>query len=267
MNLCTRDILNKRTGHENPGNVENLASGPASSNSSARMPRVQTHVEVLWRTLVGDCFVEQHPAPLDAGYAFADALVDRFNVISMAQEFRSFDETLKQELFNRMWVLRTLSNSELEGFWAIPDPQPNLEDSEVVRITDPTIRDLPLEAVEMLLTRFLPKCEFADDVIGYGRERDKERISLFVTRSNIFMVDRKLFNTRKKKFLGAGPKSVKGGDCVFIIAGAKAPILLRPVGEAHEKTYRVIGEAYVHGIMHGEALREKELSFEEIILV
>lgn len=41
------------------------------------------------------------------------------------------------------------------------------------------------------------------------------------------------------------------GDRVFIPLGCEAPILLRP---SHDGTYRIVGDCYVHGVMHGEAL-------------
>lgn len=52
--------------------------------------------------------------------------------------------------------------------------------------------------------------------------------------------------------LGNGPVSLEIGDQLWIIAGADIPLLLRPLSNGK---YQLVGQAYVHGIMHGEALQ------------
>jgi hypothetical protein len=51
--------------------------------------------------------------------------------------------------------------------------------------------------------------------------------------------------------LGCGPQSIVAGDAVWIVAGCPSPLVLRKLGN---ESYQVIGEAYVHGIMSGEAV-------------
>ncbi|KAH9900403.1 heterokaryon incompatibility protein-domain-containing protein [Xylariomycetidae sp. FL2044] len=63
--------------------------------------------------------------------------------------------------------------------------------------------------------------------------------------------DRFVFVT-EKGYIGLGPATVKPGDRVAVLMGCKVPVLLRP--DRH--WYRMIGEAYVDGIMYGEALRD-----------
>ncbi|KAF5675871.1 het-domain-containing protein [Fusarium circinatum] len=53
--------------------------------------------------------------------------------------------------------------------------------------------------------------------------------------------------------LGWGLPSTQAGDEVWILEGCRIPCLLRPSGDGR---YKLVGEAYVHGIMHGEALEE-----------
>lgn len=90
---------------------------------------------------------------------------------------------------------------------------------------------------------------------------------------------RRLFRT-KKNFLGSGPEGVQAGDLVFIIPGASVPYILRSTfpkaarlsfirnSNSHAfNSYRLIGEAYVHGIMHGEAVKEKEDRLETLTIV
>ncbi|KAH8660845.1 hypothetical protein BGZ60DRAFT_381584 [Tricladium varicosporioides] len=52
-------------------------------------------------------------------------------------------------------------------------------------------------------------------------------------------------------YLGLGPASVQQGDIVAIIYGAEVPMVFR---KASGVKYLLIGEAYVDGIMDGEAM-------------
>ncbi|KAF5611424.1 heterokaryon incompatibility protein [Fusarium subglutinans] len=63
---------------------------------------------------------------------------------------------------------------------------------------------------------------------------------------------RGLFATENGR-LGLGLHSTREGDEVWILDGCQVPCLLRHTGDGR---YKLVGEAYVHGIMHGEALEE-----------
>lgn len=67
-----------------------------------------------------------------------------------------------------------------------------------------------------------------------------------------FTLGRKLIRTQGE-YIGLCTEYVQPGDRVCILFGAQVPFILRPVREFWE----VIGEAYVHGIMDGEALEEE----------
>ncbi|KAM0800502.1 heterokaryon incompatibility protein-domain-containing protein, partial [Usnea florida] len=62
---------------------------------------------------------------------------------------------------------------------------------------------------------------------------------------------RSLFFT-SKGLLGLGPEEARPTDVVAVLLGCSVPMLLRKV----ESRYQVLGEAYVHGIMEGEAMEE-----------
>ncbi|KAH7234846.1 heterokaryon incompatibility protein-domain-containing protein [Fusarium redolens] len=53
-------------------------------------------------------------------------------------------------------------------------------------------------------------------------------------------------------FVGVGPLVMQPGDEVCILLGGKIPYLLRPQSD---ETYTLVGEAYVHGVMHGELFK------------
>ncbi|KAB5585121.1 heterokaryon incompatibility protein-domain-containing protein [Coniochaeta sp. 2T2.1] len=72
---------------------------------------------------------------------------------------------------------------------------------------------------------------------------------------------RRLFRTRKGYF-GITAQSLHQGDCVWILAGADTPFVL---SKLHHDYWRLVGEAYVFGIMNGEVL-PKETRLEKLFL-
>jgi hypothetical protein len=65
------------------------------------------------------------------------------------------------------------------------------------------------------------------------------------------------------KYFGLGSESLRDGDEIWIIAGSRVPLALR---QADQGLYRLVGGAYMHGFMNGEAMKSGEL-FREIMLV
>lgn len=74
---------------------------------------------------------------------------------------------------------------------------------------------------------------------------------------------RRLFRT-KEGFAGLCPESTKPGDEFFLLANAHVPFVLRSVSSG---VYELVGEAYVHGFMKGQAFREvgRQMNRIEII--
>lgn len=66
--------------------------------------------------------------------------------------------------------------------------------------------------------------------------------------------------------LGLGPRIIKPGDVIAIIPSVKTPLILRKETEASDAYYQLLDEAYVHGVMHGEAL-EDGTRWTDVILV
>lgn len=71
---------------------------------------------------------------------------------------------------------------------------------------------------------------------------------------------RRLFLT-KKQYMGTGPWTIRKGDVVMLVAGAEQPYIFRPSYKGKD-TWELIGEAYCHGFMSGEALDLPDLKFE-----
>ncbi|KIW36119.1 uncharacterized protein PV06_11594 [Exophiala oligosperma] len=68
--------------------------------------------------------------------------------------------------------------------------------------------------------------------------------------------------------LGLGPLSMRPGDRVWILRGARVPFVLRPATDVDKAHYHLLGETYVHGVMRGELLaQDSSLQWKDIGIV
>ncbi|KAA8566126.1 hypothetical protein EYC84_008729 [Monilinia fructicola] len=91
----------------------------------------------------------------------------------------------------------------------------------------------------------------------YGKE-DFARLEKEIEAANDA---RSLFRTQKG-YLGIGAQSLCPFDEVWLFAGAAVPFILR---RCQDQCFELVGEAYLHGVMHGEAL-EWEHELKSILL-
>lgn len=107
--------------------------------------------------------------------------------------------------------------------------------------------------------------------IGEGHS-DAEKVNNVVSIATY----RRRFAVLRRGHIGLIPEKARVGDVVVIIPGGNVPYILRPVQHASDANnlasgssaahrYELLGDAYIHGIMHGEAWDETRL--ERIILV
>ncbi|KAK2615941.1 hypothetical protein N8I77_002662 [Diaporthe amygdali] len=83
------------------------------------------------------------------------------------------------------------------------------------------------------------------------------------SRLQSFSKTRRIFRT-KNGYLGNGPRFARRGDQVWALAGSKVPFILRP----HDnEAFLLVGDAYVHGLMHGEAFENNDSDITKIDLV
>ena len=83
-----------------------------------------------------------------------------------------------------------------------------------------------------------------------------------VRRLNFFLPTTRPIMTHNRR-LGFAPVLTQKDDVVCVIAGAKAPFILRPSGDG---AYKIVGEAYVRDIMFGETLTDDRYPLEEILI-
>ncbi|PVH91329.1 HET-domain-containing protein [Periconia macrospinosa] len=96
------------------------------------------------------------------------------------------------------------------------------------------------------LRDFFPQsCEKS---IGFGKITQCLRLAM------LSLNQRALITTRTG-YLGLAPNNVRSGDIVAILLGCNFPMILRP---CTKDLYHVVGECYVHGLMDGEILRQKD---------
>ena len=94
-----------------------------------------------------------------------------------------------------------------------------------------------------------------------SEERDKEWQESGINARNYYQiamgrVRAKRVMQTEKGFVGLAPRSAKLGDIVVIVPGASGPLIMRP-GIGDLSLHRIVGEAYVHGVMDGEFVSEE----------
>ncbi|KAK4694488.1 hypothetical protein P7C71_g3112, partial [Lecanoromycetidae sp. Uapishka_2] len=78
--------------------------------------------------------------------------------------------------------------------------------------------------------------------------------------------DRHFFVT-DNGYAGLGPTELQAGDSVYVLAGGPMLYILRPVpGASRPRTFTLIGDCYVQGVMDGEAVKGHEEDFHDIVL-
>lgn len=106
----------------------------------------------------------------------------------------------------------------------------------------PTIRHEPLEALKARLLTVLE----SDETDGRSAESELNAVNNSVRDT---WTDMRFFTAGK--FMGFGPFDMQPGDVVSVLLGLSTPLIIRP---AKGGAYTVVGWAYVHGLMDGEAL-------------
>lgn len=66
-------------------------------------------------------------------------------------------------------------------------------------------------------------------------------------------------------YLGLAPRNAEVGDRIFIPMGSRVPFVIREK-EGQTSTFELVRDAYVHGIMYGEATEKEDVHVEEILL-
>ena len=241
-------------------------------------PQRLSRFDVFWRTLCFDIDnydTWTHPAPTTQGAYVARLLQfvllvhhckNELSFQMMGDGIRAtFKELPQEEVFRRARrgfiggasVKDTFSPKDpdfLSLYTALRELLTPLAIVDDGQTSPPPVPESALPDVEVLLGSY-------GDVVEPKSRNEKEVRDTIQTR----MKTRVLFATSESPFLGAGPQSLTAGDEVWILSGCNVPIVLRDAGDGKR---RVVGECYVHGIMHGEAVNmQPNASVQTIMLV
>jgi hypothetical protein len=261
--------------HEEPAEVLGSDGNTQSSTADTAidglsqddLPRLQTHFEVLWRTLCANVFEKQYPAPLRAGHGFVRNLEKRIQHLFYSPILMSLEEhklTAEKEQSDRLSILKTLGDSEYEGFQLVTLSEEKQGERQVNSTMDSRFAGIPKSAIEGILTKFIPNFNDAMEIIF--RNVDEELCTLWRLRFGQVMPGRKLFRTKRMNLLGIATTSLAVGDLLAILPGSRVPLLLRSVPTSKDREFRVVGEAYVHGMMNGEALEYENFILQDLTL-
>ena len=108
--------------------------------------------------------------------------------------------------------------------------------------------------------------------LGLGAAEENRETSSWRSRKFLNYIQRRcpgrrFYATRSGRF-GLGPRILKKGDICSVLFGSEIPFILQPTGE--KSSYKLLGEAYVEGVMHGEIVRDWQgglLERDDVILV
>ena len=181
--------------------------------------KIPGRVEVLWRTLTTDIYNKIYPAPEHVGSLFIDYILNlqirhRLTPWSSSDDFQPHHSPLSDSIYPEWRTLLQLEPS---------DSRYSLRD----------YRERLGVVVESMFSGTYSPIGLAQLQHEFDQSGGKRR---------------RLFKTRGG-YLGTGARSLRHGDEVWILHGAGVPFVLRPQPNGN---YRLIGESFVYGVMHGE---------------
>ncbi|CAA9967087.1 HET domain containing protein [Pyrenophora teres f. maculata] len=187
-----------------------------------RSGKKPSRVEVLWRTLTTDIYNHTYPAPPETGSLFLEYILNlqirhRLTPWSSADEFQPHHSPLSDLVYPEWRKLL-----ELEP----PDSSYCL---------DRYIKRLAIVVESMFNGTYSP--------IGLAQLQHELDQSTGK--------QRRIFKT-SRGFMGTGARSLRAGDEVWVLHRGSLPFVLRPLPNGR---YRLIGESFVYGVMHGEVLQ------------
>lgn len=80
--------------------------------------------------------------------------------------------------------------------------------------------------------------------------KDEEMSVLFFQEQASMVCRHRRFFIAENGYYGLGPHNMQPQDKIAVLFGARVPFILRPFGNR----WKLVGECYVNGIMHGEAI-------------
>jgi hypothetical protein len=244
-------------------------------------PQGQTRFEALWRTLILDYYEESTPATKDCGVSFRNLLEE----FILRLQFVAALNLLYAEEMSAFLAESGATSGSLPGVGSIffsferVKEQLGITYTSAQSILDQDTEEsgpiFPPEFVEF--EKRLSECEDKaeeETVIETFHEEVNARLSAIKAKSDDveFQISAKaghgssLFVT-EKGYLGMASVTLEVGDEAWALAGGHVPLILRPTGTSGDE-FQLVGEAYIHGVMQGEAVSDvQEGDLREVVLV
>ena len=198
----------------------------------------QDRIEVLWRTLLSDQSPRYCPLPPEFGRSFSAWLRYLLARDMFSAETQAQDLILLTNARPNVDILAQADQTRLfSGYKQVCD--------EIAACVSPTVND---KAAAYTYTKKLAG-----------------EMMLFLEALGHVAVGRRIFRT-ENGWLGLGPRSLEIGDSVWILAAARTPYALQKLSDGNQDAYELVGEVYVHGAMHGEALGDGVPMWDDIVL-
>jgi hypothetical protein len=239
------------------GDVEFSASGSSSMSCNAAIPHINFSsrcLEILG-TLVGDvtnvreCVEFYVPRVVTRNLDAVMCFMSELQVLTVPEDLEVMPtEDERKELVEAMWHIPIAQRMVR----AAPEDQRPAYQQKSNELK---------EAFDVLLgIRQPPASVSGDDDTQWRLEHSHSYFELMcreVNRKRAFRCN------SKQPYLGFGPEEMLPGDTVSIFQGAKVPYILR---RCDGGGFKLIGEAYLYGLMHGEIMKNNP-TFEIIKLV
>jgi hypothetical protein len=196
----------------------------------------QNRVELLWRTLIFDIDKQDRPASADLRESFR-WLLTYVAIGGLQRLAKSVHPEADRPRFitERLRGMTSLSRlAETDDTGTIPS----------IDYLDTCCRKLDS----------IPDARFGDDdALELIRGLMYGKVAYETVAAGIWPY-RRLFRTADM-MLGNGPQSVEVGDTLWVVSSCPVPIVLRTHPD-EPGCFKLVGEAYIHGIMHGEAVKD-----------
>lgn len=192
----------------------------------------RSRLQVLWKTLIADRYGQQCPAPDEMQTCFID-----FLAVLLAEELNRAVE----------------NGSNVESFWE------NLPAYKKLSVNEPLLSNREHVSATLIAvtqghyTPFLA-AQAESRPLDIGRARNYQQ-AFNQAGGRLFL--------SCTGHLGLAPALSQEGDVICFLKGARVPFVVRTVGE---KRYKLVGEAYIHGLKRGE-VTGLNLPLREIVLV
>ena len=143
--------------------------------------------------------------------------------------------------------------------------QPHLESTNILKPAHILGVDSKQDGWPSELGSKLPTVESIQDMMTFLKKPQDARQAVWNYWQTAAAFTKRISNGTfchtRKGYIGLVPGDAKVGDEVCILRGGAVPFVLRKDGSV--KAWKLVGEGYIHGIMHGEALSFKHVQEQE----